>query len=672
MTSPNPSALLLGTYCNNLFEYSRFLTREVHIGDIALGGHNPIRVQSMTTTDTMNTAATVAQTIRMVEAGCEYVRITAPSIKEAENLANIKAELRRQGYNVPLIADIHFTPNAAEVAARIIEKVRVNPGNYVDKKKFDQIDYTDAEYKAEIERIDKRFSPLVKICKEHGTAMRIGTNHGSLSDRIMSRYGDTPHGMVESAMEFMRICAGMDYHNLVISMKSSNPQVMVQAYRLLVKTMVAEGMNYPLHLGVTEAGDGEDGRIKSALGIGTLLEDGLGDTIRVSLTEEPEYEAPVAAALAQRYSQRAAQNTKISPIDIPSNYHPYEYNKRQSTELNTFIGGHQAPRVIIDISNKTLTNPNVLEATGYIYSPILDKYNMAEVSVDFVYLADKLPSFTMPGNLKQLYNYNTWNALKDKQNCHPVYALAEWCTADEKDKQLNFIQLTVSELMSAEAANMPIAENMVLILSADSAHIMPQLRSAFFYLENLGWQVPVIVKAYYNHENIAGKAEFLDSTIYNLNSQGMLHTATDVGGLLLDGYADGLWLWNAEVENTHLVSASFGLLQATRSRISRTEYISCPSCGRTLFDLQETTLLIRSRTNHLKGVKIAIMGCIVNGPGEMADADYGYVGAGPDQITLYRGKEVVKKNVATALAVDELINIIRADGNWVELETINN
>src|SRR6201989_1078377 len=325
--------LLPGRYCNSLTEYSRFVTREVTIGDVPLGGSNPIRIQSITTTDTMDTMGTVEQSIRMIEAGCELVRITAPSIKEAQNLAEIKKQLRDHGYNTPLVADIHFTPNAAEVAARIVEKVRVNPGNYADKKKFDQIDYTDAKYQGELERIYQKFSPLVKICKEYGTAMRIGTNHGSLSDRIMSRYGDTPQGMVESAMEFMRMCEMLNYYNLVISMKSSNPQVMVQAYRLLVETMVAEGMNYPLHLGVTEAGDGEDGRIKSAVGIGTLLEDGLGDTVRVSLTEEPEAEAPVAIALVNRYAQRKAESEKQKAETPPAfNFQPsafsfFEYRK---------------------------------------------------------------------------------------------------------------------------------------------------------------------------------------------------------------------------------------------------------------------------------------------------------------------------------------------------------
>jgi (E)-4-hydroxy-3-methylbut-2-enyl-diphosphate synthase len=429
-----PFDALNGKYCNSLDTYSRFITREVLIGNIAMGAHNPIRIQSMTTTDTMDTLGTVEQTIRMVDSGCELVRITAPSIKEAKNLALIKKELRDRGYQVPLIADIHFTPNAAEEAARIVEKVRINPGNYADKKRFENFEYTDSEYQAELDRIYKKFTPLVKICKEYGTAMRIGTNHGSLSDRIMSHYGDTPRGMVESAMEFMRMCESLDYHNLVISMKSSNPQVMVQAYRLLVETMVKEGMNYPLHLGVTEAGDGEDGRIKSAVGIGALLEDGLGDTIRVSLTEDPEFEAPVAAALADRYKVRkesvessqlavdgpqlsvGSQSVGIEGNSLGANHNPYEYQKRHSAELNTFIGGHQVPRVVIDISGKNLKDPAILGDVGYIYSSLLDKYNMAEQSCDFVYLADQLPSFSFPGNLKQLYNYSTWQSLINKDN----------------------------------------------------------------------------------------------------------------------------------------------------------------------------------------------------------------------------------------------------------------
>jgi len=664
---------LQGRYCNSLTQYSRFVTREVHIGDVPLGGNNPIRIQSMTTTDTMDTIGTVEQSIRMIEAGCEYVRITAPSIKEAQNLAEIKKQLRSRGYTTPLVADIHFTPNAAEVAARIVEKVRVNPGNYADKKKFDQLSYTDAEYQAELERIYQKFSPLVKVCKEYGTAMRIGTNHGSLSDRIMSRYGDTPQGMVESAMEFMRICEMLNYHELVISMKSSNPQVMVQAYRLLVETMVAEGMNYPLHLGVTEAGDGEDGRIKSAVGIGTLLEDGLGDTVRVSLTEEPEAEAPVAIALVQRYVERSkgeslkakgehtGNENNLSPLafNLSPTHDPYSYKKRETQEANAFIGGHMVPRVVVDLSHANLKDPAVLNDAGYIYAPLLDKYSMGEQSVDFVYLADQLPSFNFPGNLKQLYNYATWQKLTNKTNCHPVFSLQEYIRDVDRSSALNLVKIKNADLLSEAFGLIPIDKSLVFVLETDELHGMADQRAFFFQLEELGLDMPVIIRRSYQFQT-------QDS---GLKTQGLqLHASTDLGALLIDGFGDGIWIDAPGIDTKVITSTAFGILQATRSRISKTEYISCPSCGRTLFDLMVTTQMIRSRTSHLKGLKIGIMGCIVNGPGEMADADYGYVGSGTDKVTLYRGKEAVKKNITSLNALDELINIIQEDGNWIEPE----
>ncbi len=683
--------LLNGGYCNSLTQYSRFITREVQIGDVPMGAHHPIRIQSMTTTDTMDTMGTVEQTIRMVESGCEYVRITAPSIKEAENLAVIKKELRYRGYNVPLVADIHFTPNAAESAARIVEKVRVNPGNYADKKKFENIIYTDASYQAELERIYKKFSPLVNICKEYGTAMRIGTNHGSLSDRIMSQYGDTPKGMVESAMEFIRICEDLNYYNLVISMKASNTQVMVQAYRLLVETMVQEGMNYPLHLGVTEAGDGEDGRIKSAVGIGTLLADGLGDTIRVSLTEDPEFEAPVARALANRFEKVGVESEKFkvesntachpelqpvrqagveaqSAIVISTaveksfstnetadlghptfNYSPYQY-KRRVTELVENIGDHQVPRIIINLEKENLKDPAILNAVGFNYSALLDKYNLTDQACDIVYLGDQLPSFSFPGGLKQLYNYQTWLGLADQTNCHPIMSLAEYAAAETRDSKLNFVKTLAEEL---DAEQLKDLANVVLVLSTNTENAMQTIRHAFTKLLSAGVTLPVIVERTFDAINLE------DFQIY---------TATDLGGLLIDGFGDGVWINAPGIPLSVINSTSFGILQATRTRISKTEYISCPSCGRTLFDLQETTQAIRARTSHLKGIKIGIMGCIVNGPGEMADADYGYVGAGIDKITLYRGQEVVKKNVKTANAIDELINIIKDDGNWIAQE----
>jgi (E)-4-hydroxy-3-methylbut-2-enyl-diphosphate synthase len=624
----------------------------------------------------MDTVGTVEQSIRMIEAGCEYVRITAPSIKEAQNLAEIKKQLRQRGYNTPLVADIHFTPNAAEVAARIVEKVRVNPGNYADKKKFDQLDYTDLQYQGELERIYQKFKPLVNICKEYGTAMRIGTNHGSLSDRIMSRYGDTPQGMVESAMECIRMCEELNYYNLVISMKSSNPQVMVQAYRLLVETMVAEGMNYPLHLGVTEAGDGEDGRIKSAVGIGTLLEDGLGDTVRVSLTEEPEAEAPVAIALVERYSKRSQEiappkpspegrafeseiQQKVSPTggDLEGAHSPYIYKKRHTYEANAFIGGHMVPRVVVDLSKENLKDAAVLNPAGYIYSPLLDKYNMAEQSVDFVFFGDELPSFNLPSNLKQLYNYPTWQKLANKTLCHPVFTLKEFTGDVNRSSALNLVRIKPADIDSDEFGLLPMDSSLVFILETDALHGMADQRAFFFKMEELGLEVPVVIKRSYTFDT-------QDPELKTQNLQ--LAAATDLGALLIDGFGDGIWIDAPQVDTQIITSTAFGILQATRSRISKTEYISCPSCGRTLFDLMVTTQMIRSRTSHLKGLKIGIMGCIVNGPGEMADADYGYVGSGTDKITLYRGKEAVKKNISAVNALDELIGIIREDGNWIE------
>lgn len=638
------------TYCNSLTSYSRFRTREVAVGDVPLGADNPIRVQSMTTTDTMDTLGTVEQAIRMIEAGCEYVRITAPSINEAKNLENIKRELRARGYKTPLVADIHFTPNAAEIAARIVEKVRVNPGNYADKKKFEVIEYTDAAYEAELDRIRERFTPLVNICKEHGTAMRIGTNHGSLSDRIMSRYGDTPHGMVESAMEFLRICEELNYYNIVLSMKASNPQVMVQAYRLLVHTMIRAGMNYPLHLGVTEAGDGEDGRIKSAMGIGTLLEDGLGDTIRVSLTEDPEFEIPVALALVRRYDRRA-EHAPIEPVEtVP--VHPFLYTRRPTRDVGN-IGGTNVPRVVADFSQRTPVTPATLFAVGYNYSIPLDKWNVNDIACDYLFLGNTVLDFELPGTLRPIYTYDTWLQLGRPEQAYPLFTPADFADDGEKSATLNFITVTPETLTPEFRNSIRNNTTVVLVLATDNKHAMPALRCVFFQLLNEGIDVPVIIKRSYTQID---ELEF------------RLHSATDTGGLLLDGMGDGVWLIADTISPYAVNSTSFGILQASRTRISRTEYISCPSCGRTLFDLQETTAKIRARTDHLKGVKIAIMGCIVNGPGEMADADYGYVGSGPGKITLYKGKTVVRKNVVAGQAVDELIGLIREHGDWVEKE----
>lgn len=659
----NQPVVSLKQYCNSLVKYSRRKTIEVKVGDVPLGANNPIRIQSMTTIDTMDTKGSVEQVIRMVESGCEYVRITAPSIKEAQNLDEIRKELRVRGYTVPLIADIHFTPNAAELAARIVEKVRINPGNYADRKRFETIDYTEQAYESELDRIRQKFTPLVKICKEYGTAMRIGTNHGSLSDRIMSRYGDTPLGMVESALEFLRICEDLQYFDIVLSMKASNPQVMIQAYRLLVQKLDEEGFKpYPLHLGVTEAGDGVDGRIKSAVGIGTLLEDGLGDTVRVSLTEEPEVEAPVAKIMVNRYVGREGHKP-IKPVaDSPID--PFVYNRRSTREVLNFGGQHHVPRVIANLSDITISDYKDLKCIGHFYLPEPDKWRMNDQGADYVYSGSKPVSFMLPNGLKEIRDYQAWILSDDKVNKLPMFTKEEYVSSTEKHAQINFVRFTAEQLDDQLLALLRSDLSAIAIVETSNSHAMAELRRIFFELSEQKVELPVII-----------------SRAYDLNEDDhlMIYAATDIGGLFIDGFGDGIMLNNraGESKDKQLRWAdvcnktSFGILQATRNRMSKTEYISCPSCGRTLFDLQETTALIRKRTDHLKGIKIGIMGCIVNGPGEMADADYGYVGSGPGRITLYRSKEVVKRNVPSARAVDELIGLIKEDGNWLDPESVS-
>jgi (E)-4-hydroxy-3-methylbut-2-enyl-diphosphate synthase len=654
-------------YSESLKSYKRLTTREVKVGNLLLGNNHPIRVQTMTTTDTMDTMATVEQSIRCIEAGAELVRITAPSKKEAENLQHIKDELRKRGYTTPLVADIHFTPNAAEIAARIVEKVRVNPGNYVDKKKFEQIEYTDAEYAEEIERIKERFTPLVLICKEHGTAMRIGTNHGSLSDRIMSRYGDTAMGMVESAMEFLRIARNENYHQIILSMKSSNPLVMVQAYRLLINHMMEEfGECYPLHLGVTEAGDGEDGRIKSAIGIGTLLEDGIGDTIRVSLTEDPELEIPVCKDIVKRYTDFKSQTTENAGTG-KLEYSPFEYTRRETTEISN-IGKKHVPVVIADYMLAENIVHQHLQAIGYTYDAATDKWNIGDAAADYIYTANKIIDFALPGTLKVMCDYKTWLTVSDKEKFFPLFQGNEFIDAAKKSTTINFVAVDAAKDNTAIIETIKTDNTVVLCLYSSAGNSMQSVRT--FINELMGQQIktPVILAVESYHTSI---------------DEQLIHFATESGALFLDGMGDGIWLINdpsklenkkvsgrtyLETKNNHqfINNTSFSILQAVRTRISKTEYISCPSCGRTLFDLQETTAKIRAVTNHLKGVKIAIMGCIVNGPGEMADADFGYVGSGVGKITLYRGKEVVKRNIDSAIAVDELINLLKESEAWVE------
>ena len=634
-------------YCPSLIGYKRFLSREVNIGNTPLGGLNPIRIQSMTTTNTMNTEDTINQSIRMIEAGSEYIRITAPSKNEAKNLKNIQDGLKQKGYNIPIIADIHFTPNAAELAAEIVSKVRINPGNYADKKKFKKFEITDIEYNLELERIYDRFAPLVKICKNNGTAMRIGTNHGSLSDRIMNRYGDSPLGMVESALEFIRICESFNYYDMVLSMKSSNPIIMVNAYRLLVNKMLKENMNYPLHLGVTEAGDGMEGRVKSSFGIGALLEDGIGDTIRVSLTEEPEFEIPVAKEIVKKYKNRKNnQQEYLSSLEI----NPFEYNRNESNTILNF-GSSNVPRVIADLSNADEINYNTLSDIGYTYLKDVDKWVIADIAADYIHIGNNCSDLILPPSLGIICDYAKWVSMKDKSNLYPEVNLEQYI--DFKEDTLKFLYI-LSDQSINENILKKIAKDssLVIIMDTNNDNGIHDQRNLFFKFLRKKYKVPMIISRYYqdlNYENIE------------------INASIDIGSLLVDGFGDGIFIANNNnISIKKINELSFSILQAGRVRISKTEFISCPSCGRTQFDLQKTTAKVRKETSHLKGLKIAVMGCIVNGPGEMADADYGYVGTGKSKISLYKGHSVYKSNVDETNAIKELVDLIKINNDWVD------
>ena len=524
-----------------LTRYQRYQSRVVNIGDIPMGGDNPIRVQSMTNTNTMDTLATVEQTIRLVDAGCEYVRITAPSVKEAQNLAAIKAELKKRGYTVPLIADIHFVPRAAEEAAKLVEKVRVNPGNYVDRKRFQELEYNQNEYQAELDRIEKRFTPLVNLCREEGTAMRIGSNHGSLSDRILSHYGDTPQGMVESAMEFVRICAANQYHELVISMKASNTRIMIQAYRLLVHQMHREGFSYPLHLGVTEAGDGDDARIKSSLGIGSLLRDGLGDTIRVSLTEAPEAEIPVALSIVKSI-ESLPQHQAIAPLsNLPINL--FEYQRRE-TPATTSIGADNVPVVIADLSEMKEVNDDLLISAGYYFDLLSNTWISGDQGADILYFGQNTPDIRLSDNTLRLYDSEIWTDLMPKDSCYPLYTLDSYSSALVKHDVANFIHISTSTSID----ELPRASNIIWLLGSDNEHQIADLRRFIFELMNMGIQQPVILLNRFTDQH---RGEFL------------LAASAEIGSILNDGLADGIWLRSTQLETKDLNEIAFGVLQAS-------------------------------------------------------------------------------------------------------------
>lgn len=614
----------------DFFNYKRRPTVDVPVGNITMGGNHPVVIQTMTNTDTRDTEGSVAQCERIIAAGADLIRLTTQGVREADNLRNIHRELREKGYTTPLSADIHFNPRAALVAATVAEKVRINPGNFVDKQKtFAELEFTEEEYAREIDKIRVQLVPLLNVCKEHGTAIRIGVNHGSLSDRIMSRYGDTPEGMVESCMEYLRIAVEEGFKDIVISMKASNTLLMTKAVRLLVHRMDQEDFHFPLHLGVTEAGDGEDGRMKSAVGIGALLSDGLGDTIRVSLSEDPEAEVPVARKLVDYVMQRQG-HTPIKGSHYPG-FSPFSTDRRV-TDAVWNIGGEHLPVVISDRSRTTdmTINPHFIP--------------------DYIYVGRSVPA-SFPKGMKSIVDYPAWEERIDNFPLFTVDNMAEMagCNAPVK-----FLRISYPQLNETVMAQIKADKNVALILTTNHLNGVGEQRAFFHALLNAGCRVPVVLQRSY-HENDPEDI--------------MIKGGVDFGTVLLDGFGNGIMLSNeGHIAISDLDNYAFGLLQAARVRTSKTEFISCPSCGRTLFDLQTTVALVKKHFSHLRHLKIGVMGCIVNGPGEMADADYGYVGAEHGKISLYRRKELVEKNIPQAEAVEHLIQLIKDHGEWIEPE----
>ena len=612
----------------DLFNYSRRQATEVNIGATPMGGTNPIRIQSMTNTVTLDTEACVEQAKRIIEAGGEYVRLTTQGVREAENLMNINIGLRSQGYDTPLVADVHFNPNVADVAAQYAEKVRINPGNYVDAARtFKKLEYTDEEYAQEIEKIRARLVPFLNICKENHTAIRIGVNHGSLSDRIMSRYGDTPEGMVESCMEFLRICTAENFNDVVISIKASNTIVMIRTVRLLVAEMEKEGMAFPIHLGVTEAGDGEDGRIKSAFGIGALLSDGIGDTIRVSLSEAPEAEIPAARKLVDHITSR--EGHMYTPGSPAAEFDYLSPSRRKTIPVKNIGGTHQ-PIVIADRFDE---------------STEVDE----QFKPDYIYCGHTLPENRCEGIP---YIVDAYNWEPEMENTYPAFSYKEIFSMHFSKADVKFLFLPYMALDREVKAALRIHPEVVIIAQSSHVNRLGEFRAMVHELMDSGIENPVVYFQFYEEEN----AEDFQ-----------IKAAADMGALIFDGLCDGLFLFNQGDLSHQVVDATaFNILQAGRVRISKTEYISCPGCGRTLYDLESTIARIKEATSHLKGLKIGIMGCIVNGPGEMADADYGYVGAGRGKVSLYKKKECIEKNIPEEQAVEKLIELIKSNGDYVE------
>ena len=619
----------------DLFNYRRRETTEVHVGGTPMGGTNPIRVQSMTTTPTTDTEASVAQAERIIDAGGEYVRLTTQGVREAENLRDINARLRADGYDTPLVADVHFNPHVAEVAALYAEKVRINPGNYVDPARtFKHLEYTDEEYADELKKIEARFIPLLDICRQHHTALRIGVNHGSLSDRIMSRYGDTPEGIVESCMEFLRICKREQFNDVVISIKASNTVVMVRSVRLMVSEMEREGMRYPLHLGVTEAGEGEDGRIKSAAGIGALLADGLGDTVRVSLSEEPEAEIPVARHLVDYVTARAG-HTPIPGTEAPG-FDWLRPERRHTTPAGN-IGGANAPVVIASMLGGG--DPATLTAEGDGLAP------------DYVYTGRQLPARRVEGQ-RYIVDFDAYARLADTTGVCPIFPYNAVPFISTVKADVKFLVLPYGADSDEYIACLKAHPEVVVVSVSNHKNRLGEQRALVHELMAAGLENPVVFCQAYRHTQ-EEKSDF------------QIEAAADMGALMFDGLTDGLWLMNdGTLPAADVTATAFGILQAARLRTTKTEYISCPGCGRTLYDLRSTIARIKEATRGMKGLKIGIMGCIVNGPGEMADADYGYVGAARGKVSLYKGKQCVEKNIPEEEAVERLIALIKQNGDY--------
>jgi len=622
---------------------------EIKIGSLTIGGIYPIAVQSMTSVPTDDINASVEQSIRIIEAGGQLVRLTTQGLKEVESLKLIHEELTRRGYNVPLVADVHFKPSVAEEAAKIVEKVRINPGNYAARKTGRTEPYTPTEYTKELTTIKEFLLPLIEICKERKTAVRIGVNHGSLSERIMSRYGDTPEGMAESAMEFIRIFVSEDFLNLVVSMKASNPRVMVYANRYLVKKMQAEDLVFPVHLGVTEAGEGEDGRIKSSMGIASLLEDGIGDTIRVSLTEDPEKEIPVAKKIIQFF----ASEKKDLPFSSQNHntWNSFSYEKRLSLPSEN-IGGRHVPVVIVKIGDPG-DNLFPFAEAGYDFAED-GTLKTNPGAADFIFLENE-NHFSVPGKvIHTICNYPVWKA-NNKNHFHqyPLIDLKEYNTVKNEISGLHFLRVNLSNTDPRDLEILNTDFFACVILDLPEEDVLNKTRHFFIELSRRNCRIPVILHRKYHSDSLEDL---------------IIRTSGELGPVFLDGLGDGIWIEDDKLNPGPSVirSISFGILQSSGMRISKTEFISCPGCGRTLFNLQMVSKKIRDTTSHLPGLKIGIMGCIVNGPGEMADADYGYVGAGPGKVSLYRGREVVKQGIPEDDALNELVELIRADGKWVD------